>query len=98
MTEESNFDYRRGLKIFFYVIRGVQINYRVHPGRRQDGHLSHGGAGVRGYVSRLHDGFGGLVVSMLASGTRVRGLKLGRSRWIFRASEKSSACLPSERK
>ena len=29
----------------------------------------------------------GLVVSMLASGTRVRGFKPGRSRWIFRASE-----------
>ena len=25
---------------------------------------------------------------MLASGTRVRGLKPGQSRWIFRASEK----------
>jgi len=35
------------------------------------------------------------VVSMLASGTRVRGLKPGRSRWIFRASEKSSAFLLS---
>ena len=45
-----------------------------------------------------NDGFGGLVVSMLASGTRVRGSKPGRSRWIFRASEKSSACLPSKRK
>jgi len=44
------------------------------------------------------DGFGGLVVSMLASGTRVRGFKPGRSRWIFRASETSSACLPSEGK
>jgi hypothetical protein len=30
-----------------------------------------------------YDGFGGLVVSMLASGSRVRGLKPGRSRWIF---------------
>ena len=28
-------------------------------------------------------GFGGLVVSMLASGTQVRGFKPGRSRWIF---------------
>jgi hypothetical protein len=41
---------------------------------------------------------GGLVVSMLASGTRVRWFKPGRSRWIFRASEKFSACLPSEGK
>jgi hypothetical protein len=29
------------------------------------------------------DGFGGLVVSMLASGSRVSGFKPGRSRWIF---------------
>ena len=34
------------------------------------------------------NGFGGLVVSMLASGTQVRGFKPGRSRWIFRESEK----------
>ena len=38
------------------------------------------------------------VVIMLATGTRVRGFKPSRSRWIFRASEKSSACLPSEGK
>ena len=31
------------------------------------------------------DGFVGLVVSMLASGTQVCGFKPGRSRWIFRA-------------
>jgi hypothetical protein len=30
-----------------------------------------------------NDGFGGLVVSMLASGSRVRGFKPGQSRWIF---------------
>ena len=30
------------------------------------------------------DGFGGLVVSMLASGTQVCGFKPGRNRWIFR--------------
>jgi hypothetical protein len=29
------------------------------------------------------NGFGGLVVSVLASGSRVRGFKPGRSRWIF---------------
>ena len=43
----------------------------------------------------LFDGFGGLVVSMLASGIRLRGFKPD---WIFRASENSSACLPSEGK
>jgi hypothetical protein len=42
-------------------------------------------------------GFGGLVVSMLASGSRVRGFKPGRSRRIF-LMEKSSAYLPSEGK
>ena len=37
--------------------------------------------------------FGGLVVSMLASGTQDRGFDPGRSRRIFRA-KKSTACLP----
>jgi hypothetical protein len=40
--------------------------------------------------------FGGLVVSMLASGTQVRGFKPGRNRCIFQA--KKLACLPSEGK
>jgi hypothetical protein len=44
------------------------------------------------------DGFGGLVVSMLASGSRVRGFEPDRSRWIFSDVRKSSACLPSEGK
>ena len=44
------------------------------------------------------DGFGGLVVSIMATGTQVRGFKPGRSRWIFRGSGKSSICLPSEGK
>jgi hypothetical protein len=43
-------------------------------------------------------GFGGLVVSMLASGSRVRGFEPDRSRWIFSDVKKSSACLPSEGK
>jgi hypothetical protein len=41
--------------------------------------------------------FGGLVVSMLASGTLVRGFKPGRSRRIFQA-KKSSTCRPLEEK
>ena len=49
-------------------------------------------------VRPFSDGFGGLVVSILASGTRVRGFKPGRSRFIFRAPGKSSVCLPSEGK
>ena len=32
----------------------------------------------------IYDGFGGLVVSMLASGTQVCGFKPDRNRWIFR--------------
>jgi hypothetical protein len=47
----------------------------------------------------LHkNGFGGLVVSVLASGTRVRGFEPGRRRWIFPCSEKSTARLPTEGK
>jgi hypothetical protein len=34
-------------------------------------------------VRTVVDGFGGLVVRMLASGSRVRGFKPDRSRWIF---------------
>ena len=33
--------------------------------------------------THLIDGFGGQVVSMLASGTQVCGFKPGQSRWIF---------------
>ena len=31
----------------------------------------------------MHDSFGGLVISMLASGTQDCGFKPGRSRWNF---------------
>jgi hypothetical protein len=41
--------------------------------------------------------FGGLVVSMLSSGTEDRGFDPERSRRIFRAKT-STACLPSEKK
>jgi hypothetical protein len=34
------------------------------------------------------NGFGGLVVSMLASGSRVRGFDPDRSRWIFSDAKK----------
>jgi hypothetical protein len=34
-------------------------------------------------LNALNSGFGGLVVSMLASGTQVRGFKPGRNRRIF---------------
>ena len=40
--------------------------------------------GIQRRISFCYDGFGGLVVSMLASGTKVCGFKPGRSRWIFR--------------
>jgi hypothetical protein len=49
-------------------------------------------------ISSALDGFGGLVVCMLASGSRVHGFKPGRSRWIFFLCTKSSAFLPSEGK
>jgi len=45
----------------------------------------------------LQRGFGGLVVSVLASGTQDCGFKPGQSRWIFLA-KKSLARLPSEGK
>jgi hypothetical protein len=38
---------------------------------------------ARCVLSEVQDGFGVLVVRMLASGSRVRGFKRGRSRWIF---------------
>jgi hypothetical protein len=41
----------------------------------------------RAQVRVTYSGFGGLVVSMLASGTQVRGIKPGRSRRIFRAKK-----------
>jgi hypothetical protein len=49
------------------------------------------------YSEEYVSGFGGLVVSMLASGTQDHGFTPGQSRWIFRA-KKSSACLPLEGK
>ena len=61
-------------------------------------HETHHGMSVIRTRSVAIDGFGGLVVSKLATGTPVRGFKSGRSHWIFRASGKSSVCLPSERK
>jgi hypothetical protein len=39
-------------------------------------------------VDHKQDGFGGLVVSMLASGSRVRVFEPDRSRWIFFRCEK----------
>ena len=36
-------------------------------------------------IFKKEDDFGGLVVSMLATGTQVCGFKPGRSRWIFQA-------------
>jgi hypothetical protein len=41
-------------------------------------------------------GFGGLGISMLASGTQVRGFKPGRSRWIFKGGKLLS--MPSFRR
>jgi hypothetical protein len=57
----------------------------------------HDDLGISYFSDRIRflTGFGDLVISMLASGTQVRGSKPGRSRRIFRA-KKSAACLPSE--
>jgi hypothetical protein len=52
----------------------------------------------RDYTNPALHGFGGLVVSMLASGSRVCGFDPDRSRWTFSDVKKSSACLPSEGK
>jgi hypothetical protein len=50
------------------------------------------GTFIEGYEMKQstakEDGFGGLVVSMLASGSRVRGFDPDRSRWIFFRCEK----------
>ena len=44
-------------------------------------------AKLNSFTNSNKSGFGGLVVSMLASGTRVREFEPGRSRGIFRVSE-----------
>jgi hypothetical protein len=48
-------------------------------------------------LKRLAVALGGLVVSVLATGPKVRGFKPGRGRWILRVI-KSIARLPSEGK
>jgi hypothetical protein len=50
----------------------------MHTGRNKTEGLISPSKEFRQEVSIEEDGFGGLVVSMLASGSRVR-----RSRWIF---------------
>jgi hypothetical protein len=49
------------------------------------------------YGKELLVALGGLVVSVLATGPKVRGLKPGRGRWVLRVI-KSVARLPSEGK
>jgi hypothetical protein len=49
------------------------------------------------FLSQLYVALGGLVVSVLAAGPKVRGFKPGRGRWILRVI-KSVARLPSEGK
>jgi hypothetical protein len=63
----------------------------IHPRSRQNR------SSLQGTYNPWKSGFGGLVISMLASVTHVRGFKPGRSRPIFRA-KKSSACLAWEGK
>ena len=73
---------------------GLLRHGKVHP----IPHCFHCPHGVASDIFDYLDGFGGLVVSILATGTRDRGFKPGQSRWIFRVSGKSSVCLPSEGK
>jgi hypothetical protein len=53
---------------------------------------------IANHLPSVFDGFGGLVVSMLASGSLFLGFDPDRSRWIFSYVKKSSACFPSEGK
>jgi hypothetical protein len=46
-------------------------------------HVHHDSTKVKGKVTPKQSGFDGLEVSILASGSRVRGFKPGRSRRIF---------------
>ena len=48
---------------------------------------------INSYQHFQDSDFGGLGVSVLASGTRVRGFKSGRSRRIFRAKNPQHAFL-----
>jgi hypothetical protein len=48
-------------------------------------------------MRRFFVALGGLVVSVLATGPKIRGFKPGRGRWILRVI-KSAARLPSEGK
>jgi hypothetical protein len=68
-----------------------------HCGPTQAFASSFGRAQLDEWPARRRSGFGDLVVSMLASGTQVRGFRPGLSRRIFRAKN-SSSCLPSEGK
>jgi hypothetical protein len=49
-------------------------------------------------VTSCVDGFGGLAVSMLASGTRIRGSNPAEAVGFFRRGKNPQACLPSEGK
>ena len=88
---------RRGLTSFQIMMQAAVSRDRRNEssGRRQPANISRmnfllSEISVRGPLYKA-DGFSGLVVSILATGTRVR-------RWIFRVSGKSSVRLPSERK
>jgi hypothetical protein len=71
------------------------------PGVKQPGrgigHPPPSSTEVKERVELYVSGFSGLVVSMLASGTRECRFAPGRSRWIFLV-KKSLACFPSEGK
>jgi hypothetical protein len=89
LTSERRADI--GIKRFWRD--GAVVNFRRSQGRHgcvlpSQTHI------LQIWVTNI--GFGGLVVSMLASGTQDRGFVTDRSRRIFPIGKKSTACLPSE--
>ena len=66
------------------VTRASRVNFRSQI--RQEPTLLHKTLAAK-KARQVQSGFGGLVVSTLASCIRFRGFESGRSRWIFRVSE-----------
>jgi hypothetical protein len=67
------------------VHAGLRLKYAIQQPKRSAYLLAHK---ISLQYDAAPDGFGGLVVSMLASGSRVRGFDPDRSRWIFFRCEK----------
>jgi hypothetical protein len=84
------------------LVNFYQSTRRYNP---EDSHLrTHSRENLKSYFvfafihgNYKHVALGGIVVSVLATGPKVRGFKPGRGRWILRVI-KSAARLPSEGK